>query len=295
MIQLARAARAVPAIRRFAEHAASAVCAARPGTFWDLRDAFDALLDPLPWAAFQNAMLCDLADDVPLADMPEWHWHGVTVCQAPAFSLVLTSAAHSERGTTTAPRKDGERLATTLAAPEMLAVLSRVPVRVERYRMAHGADVDVFDPSLPLVLEGVESLMPWTRMDADAPRETFHLVDDDGTAAPTLLTFAASPQVWQRWEFERGTGTPLQPVQTRNEARALLAILAELARAGDTAAIPDVRAMLDHPYHQVRWEAARCLATLDGGVGQAALHMLARDRHPHVAGAAAETLRRMAA
>jgi hypothetical protein len=291
MVRLARAARAVPELRRFAELAASTIEVERPATFWELRDAFDDLLKPSVWSAFHNAMLRDLADAVPLTQLPEWHWHGVTVCQSPTFSLVMTSETHSDRGRTAAPSHADMPVATTLAAPEMLAVLSPHAVLAERYGMAAGSQIDVFDPSAWLMPRGTEMLQPWLRFDVDAPREACHL--DAGEDPLCLLTFAASSMVWQRWEFERGTGRPVQAVQTSNETRAILVMLEELARARHAKAVPDVRALLDHPYFQVRWEAACCLGALDTAIAREALHLLANDRHPHVAATAADTLRRM--
>jgi hypothetical protein len=291
MVRLSRAARAVPELRRFAELAASIIEVERPASFWELRDAFDELLTPAIWSAFHNAMLHDLIDAVPLTELPEWHWHGVTVCEAPTFNLMLTSETHSERGRTATPSHADTYIATTLAAPEMLAVLSPHAVVAERYGMAAGSDIEVFDPFAWLVPRGTEALQPWRRFDVDAPREACHL--DAGEDPLCLLTFAASSVVWQRWEFERGTGRPVQAVQTSNETRAILVMLAELARARHVEAVPDVRALLDHPYFQVRWEAACCLGALDAAVAREALHLLAHDRHPHVAAVAADTLRRM--
>ncbi|PTR33607.1 hypothetical protein C8J98_103370 [Luteibacter sp. OK325] len=291
MVQLARAARAVPELRRFAELAASIIEVERPASFWELRDAFDELLKPSIWSAFHNAMLRDLADAVPLTELPEWHWHGVTVCQSPDFSLVLTSETHSDGGRPAAPSDTDTPVATTMAAPEMLAVLSPQPVLAERYGMAAGSDIEVFDPFAWLMPRGTEMLQPWLRFDVDAPREACHL--EAGEQPLCLLTFAASSVVWQRWEFERGTGRPVQPVQTSNQTRAILVMLDELARARHAEAVPDVRALLDHPYFQVRWEAARCLGALDTAVAREALHLLANDRHPHVAAVAVDTLRRM--
>lgn len=291
MVQLARAARAVPELRRFAELAAATIEVARPASFWELREAFDEVLKPAVWSAFHNAMLGDLADGVPLTELPEWHWHGVTVCQSPAFSLVMTSETHSDRGRTAAPSERDTHVATTLAAPEMLAVLSPHAVVAERYGMAAGSDIDVFDPAAWLMPRGTETLEPWRRFDVDAPREACHL--EPGEHPLCLLTFAASSVVWQRWEFERGTGQPVQAVQTSNETRAILVMLNELARARHVAAVPDVRALLDHPYFQVRWQAACCLGALDTAVAREAVHFLANDRHPHVAAVAADTLRRM--
>jgi hypothetical protein len=291
MVQLARAAHAVPELRRFAELAASTIEVERSASFWELRDAFDELLKPSVWSAFHNAMLRDLVDAVPLTELPEWHWHGVTVCQSPMFSLVMTSETHSDRGRSAAPSHADTHIATTLAAPEMLAVLSPYPVLTERYGMPAGSDIDVFDPSAWLVPRGTEILQPWRRLEVDAPREACHL--EAGEDPLCLLTFAASSVVWQRWEFERGTGRPVQAVQTSNETRAILVMLDELARAHHVEAVPDVRALLDHPYFQVRWEAACCLGVLDTAVAREALYLLAHDRHPHVAAVAADTLRRM--
>jgi HEAT repeat protein len=85
-------------------------------------------------------------------------------------------------------------------------------------------------------------------------------------------------------------GMPVGTALANSRSAALMAMLAELARARCVAALDEVVSLLEHPDFNVRWAAAKCLGKLDAGVTHQALVKLAGDPHPTIASMARSAL-----
>lgn len=92
------------------------------------------------------------------------------------------------------------------------------------------------------------------------------------------------------WEFDRSSGVATAAYAPDHDSTAVRHILRFLTEFGDSSNANEISGLLFHPYHYIRWEAARAIGRLQPDILPDILETLVKDPHPHVRNAAKKML-----
>jgi hypothetical protein len=275
-------------LARFLQEAEQTCLRAQPELFWQMRESFDAILEPSIWQEVYLQAIQGMLDRPDYDGGRDWHANGMALYESDEFLLSLRSNADNGVG----PPREGtarDELISTRSAPAMLAVLSTSPETFSFYRLPVDFEQDVFNPHHRITHDRDETVASWQRVDIRAPAETVEVVPRSGPPW-CLMEFSLKPVFMQRWEFHKHSGAPVGATLSNNESARLVAMLGELARIGRKDARRQILALLEHRDFNVRWAAAKCLGKCSPQDLRWVLGRLCSDPHPLVCSLAAKTL-----
>jgi hypothetical protein len=168
----------------------------------------------------------------------------------------------------------------------MVGILSDEPVRALRYRLPDNADFDIFDSNVALELVDEFMLPPRTRLNIRGDNE---VVDFKTTETDCAFIAGSSWVVSQIWSFSLETLRPVGASLSSLDSSILLSMMSEISRTGLCEAEEKVEALFDHPDHNVRWAAVKCLGALGSARTVGLLERALKDPHPHIRNAARAT------
>lgn len=97
-----------------------------------------------------------------------------------------------------------------------------------------------------------------------------------------ILSFSCKDTASYGWEYDATTLLPLRLVSNLKQSARLEHTCKLLGELGNATSLPNLFHLLNNPYHNVRWEAARAIISIDFNKGIEALHLLKQDSHPEI-------------
>ncbi|WEF34455.1 HEAT repeat domain-containing protein [Pseudoduganella chitinolytica] len=281
---------APPPVRDFVTEAHAALQRHGPDHLPCLAAPLRALFDrPGMLAELVNCYLRRVASGAMDGGDPSIQVDMLLLCHAPALSLRVIKDRADVASLAARPWQE-----TLVNYPANTLVLVRgaAPVTVQWYRLQPGARFDVFDATLAIRPDGIETYGDGSLIEVDARRRFPVLPEGQGA---TWIALASAPVNAQIVSFDRATLRPLGASMASEEHSVLCVLLELLDPAAPDYPLAAVTALTTHPDHHVRWAAVTALGRRDGAAALDIVRTLAQaDRHRFVRNAARRTLARLA-
>lgn len=163
------------------------------------------------------------------------------------------------------------------------------PLRLQLWRHEVPADPACFDRGLRPRALGERALVPGEFLALEAWRDVAAQVPDP--ARPAALVLESAPVTTVVWSYSPD-GTPSVSAAAEPVYALLDHALRVLLLLGHREGLAACEALLNHPFHGLRWTALRAACGFDPEAGRALLQRALRDPHPHLRAAAARALER---
>ncbi len=289
---------APPAVGAFIRQAAAFLESRGPAAVLDLNRPFTDLFGrPDTLAQLTNAYLGRVIAGEADGGDPALNIDILVLCHTAALSLRIVKdradlpsfGARPSQATGAKPFADA---LVSYPANTLVHVLARHPIDVQWYRLAPGADFDVFDATLNIRHEATERIAGGSTLYVDA-RNRFPVLPQNADASYVALSGACVNS--QVVSFDPDTLRPLGASMASEHQSVLCVMLGLLDARQPAYPLEAVLALARHPDHHVRWAAVTALGKHDRAAALDVVSQLAvHDRHRFVRDAACRTLREAA-
>lgn len=159
---------------------------------------------------------------------------------------------------------------------------------VELFLFPESYDSRVFNPTTPLQMDYVSHVELYDIIEVD-PHKMLHKVTNVNSPI-VLLTMKSRDLIDISWQYDANSLLPISAISTNMSVDRLYFCTKLLGNLPNPASLNNLKKIITHPSHRVRWAAMQAMFKLDFSTGIEYLSAAVNDEHPSIRNAARKYL-----